>query len=108
MGSQPNHTAPGCPHAAAAAVRSAITDPAAVIARARELADAGETQLALHVIDVLALDPTDDEYSTEARSLKAALSRARASEVEPFVSKSCCHSSARLLDDDQLSWTALA
>lgn len=98
---------PAAPEAAAAAVRSAITDPAAVIARARQLADAGETQLALHVIDVLALDPTDDQYGTEARALKAELSRTRASEVEPFVSKSCYHSSARLLDGNNLSWTAL-
>ncbi len=98
---------PASPEAAAAAVRSAISDPAAVIARARELADAGETQLALHVIDLLAQGTADDPETLEARRFKAELCRVRASEVDPFVSKSCYRSSARLLDDGPASWTRL-
>lgn len=99
------HPAP--PSDAAAAVRSAITDPAAVLARARELADAGETQLALHVIDLLALGTGDEPEVAGARALKAELCRARAKEIDPFVSTSCYRSSARLLDADETSWTAL-
>lgn len=98
---------PAAPADAAAAVRSAIADPAAVLDRARELADAGETQLALHVVDLLALGDSDDPEAVAARSLKAELCRVRASEVEPFVSKSCYRSSARLLDAGETSWTAL-
>jgi alkyl sulfatase BDS1-like metallo-beta-lactamase superfamily hydrolase len=99
------HPAP--PSDAAAAVRSAITDPAAVLARARELADGGETQLALHVVDLLALGRGDEPEVAEARALKAELCRTRASEVSPFVSKSCYRSTARLLDAGAISWTGL-
>ena len=49
------HPAP--PAEAAAAVLSAIADPQAVLDRARALADDGQTQLALHVVDLLALGP---------------------------------------------------
>ena len=98
------HPAP--PDQAAAAVRSAV-DPAAVLARSRELADSGETQLALHVVDLLALGGGDDAEVAEARELKAELCRRRAREVSPFVSKSCYHSSAHLLDRGTTSWTGL-
>ena len=98
---------PAAPSEAAAAVRSAITDPDAVLVRARELADAGETQLALHVIDLLALGAGDQPEVVEARAVKAELCRTRASEVAPFVSKSCYRSSARVLDAGTTSWTAL-
>ena len=49
----------------------------------------------------------DDAFVVSARTLKAELCRARAKEVEPFVSKSCYRTSARLLDDGQASWTRL-
>ena len=98
---------PASPDAAAAAVRSAISDSGAVLERARELADAGDTQLALHVIDLLALDAGEDPDVVEARALKAELCRSRAGEIEPFVSKSCYQSSARLLGDGHTSWTNL-
>lgn len=99
------HPAP--PTDAADAVRSAIADPALVLTRARELATAGDTQLALHVIDLLALGTGDEPEVVEARALKAELCRTRASEVQPFVSKSCYRSSALLLDDGHASWTRL-
>lgn len=103
----PTSLHPAPPGEAAAAVRSAITDPGAVVVRARELADQGETQLALHVIDLLALGTGDDPHVVEARTLKAELCRNRAKEIDPFVSKSCYLSSAHLLDNGQTSWTAL-
>jgi alkyl sulfatase BDS1-like metallo-beta-lactamase superfamily hydrolase len=99
------HPAP--PADAADAVLSAIADPALVLARARELAESGETQLALHVIDLLALSKGDGAAVTAARALKAELCRTRAGEVQPFVSKSCYRSSALLLDDGDASWTML-
>jgi alkyl sulfatase BDS1-like metallo-beta-lactamase superfamily hydrolase len=99
------HPAP--PNEAAAAILSAIDNPQAVIDRARALAAAGDTQLALHVIDLLATAAGDDAFVVSARTLKAELCRARAKEVEPFVSKSCYRTSARLLDDGQASWTRL-
>ena len=98
---------PAAPDEAAAAVLSAITDPQAVLDRARELAEAGETQLALHVIDVIALAPGDDPALVEARALKADLCRTRASEIRPYVSKACLRSSARMLDSGSASWTTL-
>ena len=93
---------------AAAAVLSAITDARAVVERARALAAAGDIQLALHVIDLLALAAGDDPDVVEARALKAELCRIRAKEVDPFVSKSCYRSSAGLLDDGHTSWTHLS
>jgi alkyl sulfatase BDS1-like metallo-beta-lactamase superfamily hydrolase len=100
------HPAP--PADAAAAVLSAIADPQAVLDRARALAEAGDTQLALHVIDLLALGRGDEPAVIEARALKAELCRSRSREVEPFVSKSCFRSSAALLDTGETSWTHLA
>ena len=82
----PTSLHPAHPDAAAEAVPSAIPDRAAVLARARALAEAGETQLALHVIDLLAPAPGDGPELTEARALKAELCRRRAEEVEPYVS----------------------
>lgn len=100
------HPAP--PADAAEAVRSAISDPGAVLARARELAAAGETQLALHVIDLLALGTGDDPDVVAARSLKAELCVARSEQIDPYVSKSCFRSSARLLENGSTSWTELS
>ena len=100
------HPAP--PADAAASVLSALADPQAVLDRAQALADDGETQLALHVIDLLALGRGDEPEVVEARALKAKLCRARSREVDPFVSKSCYRSSAALLDDGETSWTHLS
>jgi uncharacterized sulfatase len=92
---------------AASAVLSAIADPQQVLTRARELADAGETQLALHVIDLLALAPGDEPEVAEARALKSELCQARAKQVRPYVSKACYRSSARLLDAGTTTWQEL-
>lgn len=96
------HPAP--PADAAAAVLSAIADPQAVLDRAQQLADEGQTQLALHVVDLLALGAGDEPVVVSARTLKAELCMARAKEVDPYVSKSCYRSSARLLADGPATW----
>lgn len=99
---------PAAPVDAAAAIRSAIVDKQAVLQRVRELAEAGETQLALHTVDLLALGDGDEPEAVEARALKAELCRARASEIRPFVSKSCYRSSANLIESGNASWTAFS
>lgn len=97
---------PATPADAAAAVRSAV-DPALVIARARALAAAGEPQLAMHVIDLVALGPEADPFTVEARKFKAELCRSLADTVAPYVSRALYRSSARLLDAGEASWSAL-
>ena len=52
-------------------------------------------------------DDGDDSVVGEARAVKAELCRVRSEEVEPFVSKSCYRSSARLLDQGHTSWQDL-
>lgn len=89
---------PAHPDAAGEAVLSAISDRPAVLKRAHELADAGDTQLALHVVDVLALAPGDDPAVVEARALKAKLCRTLAKSARSFVSQSLYVSSARIID----------
>ena len=98
---------PSPPDQAASEILSALGDPATVVNRAKELAQKGQTQLALHVIDLVALAPGDDPMVAEARAVKAELCRVRSAEVEPFVSKSCYRSSARLLDKGHTSWQDL-
>ena len=100
------HPAP--PADAAAAVLSSITDPQAVLDRVRALADEGQTQLALHVVDLLALGHGDEPAVVAARALKAELCNLRAGEVDPYVSKSCYRSSARLLETGPASWQRLS
>ena len=99
------HPAP--PIDAAAAVLSAIDNPQAVITRARALADDGETQLALHVIDLLALGDGAIPVVREAQQLKAELCQVRSGQVDPFVSRSCYRSSANLLNGGNTSWQDL-
>ncbi len=94
----PTHLHPASTDAAALAVLSAIADRAAVIARARALAASGELQLALHVIDLLALAPGDDEELQSARQLKADWLRECANHTASFVSKSLYLSSAKLIE----------
>jgi uncharacterized sulfatase len=100
------HPAP--PAEAAAAILSAVTDHEAVLARARELHEAGETQLALHVVDLLATAPGDTGIVGEAKALKGELCQARAREVDPYVSMALYWSTARLLADGGTSWQALS
>ena len=77
---------------------SAITDRQAVLDRVRVLFDEGSVQLALHVIDVLALAPGDDPDVVAARALKAELCRSLAEDADSFVSQSLYVSSARIIE----------
>ncbi|MDA8047164.1 MAG: MBL fold metallo-hydrolase [Actinomycetota bacterium] len=98
---------PGRPSEVSEAIAGAITDPAAVITRAEQLADAGQVQLALHVIDLVALGDGRRPEVADARRLKADLCRRRAEEVEPYVSKALYETSARLLEQGELSWSSI-
>lgn len=101
----PTSLHPAHPDAAADAVRSALGPAETVLARTRELAEAGETQLALHVVDLLALASGDDAEIVEARNLKAELCRTRAEQVAPYVSKALYETSARLLERGIRRWS---
>lgn len=72
---------PSAPSVTAADLRDAIAptqdDARRVLARARAHADAGETQLALHVVDLIALLDDDAPGVREARALKADLAGMR-------------------------------
>ena len=103
----PTHLHPADPDPAAQAVLSAI-DPEKVLARSRELQAEGEVQLALHVIDLVALAPGNDGVIGEAKALKAKLCSQRAREVDPYVSKALFWSSAALLKRGSDSWQDLS
>jgi len=77
------------------------------VSRAEELRDLGQVQLALHVIDLVALAEGDSPIVIRAREVKAGLCRLRAKEVTAFVSKSLYESSARLLENGGTSWTQI-
>jgi uncharacterized sulfatase len=94
----PTNLHPAHPDAAGAAVLSAIADRAAVLERARALAKEGDPQLALHVVDLLALAPGDDPDVVEARRLKAELCRALAAGSPSFVSQSLYVSASRIIE----------
>ena len=57
----PTDLHPAHPDEAASAVRSALSDPEEVLRRVRHLAGEGRTQLALHVVDLLATVPGDED-----------------------------------------------
>ncbi|SEA77494.1 Metallo-beta-lactamase superfamily protein [Paraburkholderia sartisoli] len=90
----PTDMHPARPDRVAAAIRRAIGDPQHVLDRARVLQEEGKLQLALHVIDLLADDPSDDAIAQQARELKAALCVAREKTVTSVVSRHLYLSSA--------------
>ncbi|MCY1280683.1 putative alkyl/aryl-sulfatase YjcS [compost metagenome] len=89
---------PAAPQDAAAEIASAVADHGALIRHAQALAERGETQLALHVIDVLALAPGDAPALAEARRLKAGWLRQRAGQVRSYVSRSLYGAAADMLE----------
>jgi uncharacterized sulfatase len=93
----PTHLHPAHPDEAGAAILSAIRDRGAVLDRARCLAEEGKTQLALHVVDVIALAPGDDPDVVAARALKADLCNQLADQTPSFVSRSLYLSTARII-----------
>lgn len=94
----PTSLHPAHPADVARELRAAITDPAAVIERAAALRDAGDIQLALHVIDLLALGAGDDPAVAEARVLKAELCRLAALANPSYVTQSLYLNGADQLD----------
>lgn len=86
----PTNLHPAAPDDASAAIVSAIADPDAVLSRARALRDEGRVDLALHVVDLLALD----HAQTEARVLKAELCDLAADAATSYVSQSLLRWSA--------------
>lgn len=94
----PTSLHPGAPQEVARALGEAITDKAAVLAQARGLAESGQLQLALHVIDLLALAEGEATEIAEARRLKAGWLRARARQVPSYISKSLYHHGAARLE----------
>jgi uncharacterized sulfatase len=95
----PTNLHPADPDSAGAAVLSALSDRKAVLERARALAGEGSPQLALHVIDLLALAPGDDPDVLEARRLKAELCRELANATPSFVSQSLYVSASRIIEE---------
>ncbi len=100
----PTSLHPAPPADVARATFDAIADPDTVIARAEALAAKGEVQLAMHVIDLVALGPDEEPAVARARTIKADLCRARAKEIEPYPSKGLYKSSAALLRAGTTSW----
>lgn len=96
----PTSLHPAHPADVARELRAAITDPEAVLTRARALRDAGDLQLALHVIDLLALGEAGDTAVTEAKQLKAELCRLAALANPSYVTQSLYLNGADLLDSD--------
>lgn len=88
---------PAAPGDVAREILAALGDARAVIDRARTLQQRGDVQLALHVIDLVALAPADSPDVAEARALKAKLVEARSRQVVSAVSRNILLSEAELL-----------
>lgn len=96
----PTNLHPAHPHDAAKAVLDAISDRKAVLDKARKLMEEGQAQLALHVIDILALAPVNDEEVKEARRLKSKLLHQVSGNVPSLVSTNLYLSHADFLDKE--------
>jgi alkyl sulfatase BDS1-like metallo-beta-lactamase superfamily hydrolase len=97
----PTNLHPASPKDADCAVAQAITDKQAVIVQASRLAEQGQTQLALHVIDLLATLQCEGAEIAQARRLKAQWMRQRASQTRSFISKSIFHAAAQMMEDGE-------
>jgi len=91
---------PTHPKEAASAVLSAISDRKSILDKAKSLMESGKVQLALHVIDVLALAPDDDDDVKEAKRLKSKLLHLRSKDVPSMVSANLYLSHADALDKE--------
>jgi uncharacterized sulfatase len=79
-------------------LRAAIGDTEAVLARVIALRDSGQVQLALHVVDLLALGAGDDPAAVEAKRLKAELCRLGALASSSYVTQSLYLNEAESID----------
>jgi alkyl sulfatase BDS1-like metallo-beta-lactamase superfamily hydrolase len=82
----------------ASAIRSAITDAASVLATAESLRAANQQALALHVVDLLALAPGDEDVVLAARALKVQLCRDLAAQAQSFDRQSIYVTSANVIE----------
>lgn len=94
----PTSLHPAHPTDVARELRAAIADPQAVLDRARALMQAGQVQLALHVVDLLALGDPADAPTAQAKQLKAELCRAAALANPSYVTQSLYLNGADELD----------
>ena len=94
----PTSLHPEAPEAIGRAVADAISDKRGVITHARSLAQGGQWQLALHVIDLLATADGDAPEIAEARSLKAEWLRERARQVPSYVSRNLYRVGADMIE----------
>jgi uncharacterized sulfatase len=104
----PTSLHPAPPDEVARATFDAIADPDDVIARAEALAADGNPQLAMHVIDLVALGPDDEPAVARARAVKSDLCRARSKEIDPYPSKGLYKSSGIRLKQGIISWEGVA
>ncbi len=95
----PTNLRPARSAEAAEAVLSAIADPGRVVERARELLDADEPQLALHVVDLLATAPGESDEINQARALKAEACRTLSERTPNFIEQSVYESAATIIED---------
>jgi len=100
----PTSLHPSPPADVARATFDAIADPDDVIARAETLAADGNPQLAMHLIDLVALGPDDEPAVVRARAIKSDLCRARSKEIAPYPSKGLYKSSGIRLKQGIISW----
>ena len=97
----PTNLHPAAREEADRAIAEALTDKQAVLAQASALAGQGKTQLALHVIDLLATLQCDGAEIAQARRLKAQWMRQRASQTRSFITKSIFHAAAQMMEDGE-------
>lgn len=93
----PTNLHPAHPADSAAEVLAAIRDPEYLLDHAQSLQKKGAIQLALHVVDVLALGPNESEVVRRAKELKARLLEARAATIPSAVSRQIMRSEAEVL-----------
>ncbi|MCP4762988.1 MAG: MBL fold metallo-hydrolase [archaeon] len=89
---------PEKPDLAARAIFEAISDPKSVLENTRNLRDSKKIQLALHVVDLLALASGKEEEILEAKKLKSELLRLRSEEVPSIIAQNLYLGKADELD----------
>ena len=102
----PTELHPAHPDAVATEI-AGIVDTDAVLGRARELMANGDHQMAMHVLDLVALVPGNDPKVQQARDLKADCCDALAATNTIFVSRSMLTGSARLLREGIRRWSEI-
>ncbi len=94
----PTHLHPAHPDEAAKARLAAISDRRSVLEKAKVLMEDGQVQLALHVVDLLALASDSDDDVLEAKQLKSKLLHLRSKDVPSIVSANLYLSDADRID----------